>query len=72
MDMSESLSARRMGRGKADISQFQLEPWIDLPESVLWKLPELRDWQNRMRLREEANQDTLNQLARLMQNSKEE
>lgn len=70
--MSENINYRRMGSGKSSIGQFQLIPWIDIPEACLWRNPELRDWQQKMKQREEANQETLNQLARLIQNNKED
>lgn len=49
-----SPSAARMA-DKELKSRILWEQWIDIPERVLMRNPELREWNRLMKLRDEAN-----------------
>lgn len=59
-------SAQRMIDSVGLVTQLNWEPFVDLPESIMFRFPELREYNNRMRLRDEANRQKLEEeLSRL-------
>jgi hypothetical protein len=48
------------------VTSINWDPFVDLPESVMARFPELREWNNRLRLRDEANRQKIDEeLSRL-------
>lgn len=54
--MATNVNARRMGESSASIPQFPFEEWVPLPRMMLIRFPELREWNEEMRVRFEAVQ----------------
>lgn len=59
-------SAQRLADRPGLVTSINWDPWIDLPESVMQRIPELREWNHRLRLRDEANRQKIDdELSRL-------
>lgn len=52
-------STDRMRDDSGAVSAILWVPWERIPDSVLIRLPELRAWQERMILRDQANQQKI-------------
>jgi hypothetical protein len=52
-------STDRIRDDSGSVSAILWVPWERIPESVLVRLPELRSWQERMILRDQANQQKI-------------
>lgn len=59
-------SSQRMRDNIGLFTSIQWEPFVDIPESVMIRIPELREYNNRLRLRDEANREKIeNELSKL-------
>jgi len=64
--MATNLNAERMSDRVQAIGRIIWEPWVDVPESVMRRFPEMRSWNKSMRLRDESNRSRLDEeIARL-------
>ncbi len=52
-------SAKRMVYGPSNIPQFYPAEWIDLPQSILYRYPDLKAWTEAMKQRWETMQGAL-------------
>lgn len=48
-------SAKRLADRTGLLTAILWEPWVDLPEDIQVRMPTLREWNTRMRLRDESN-----------------
>ena len=48
-------SARRMEDASSLVTTISWDPFVDLPESIMLRFPDLREYNSRLRLRDEAN-----------------
>ncbi len=58
---------KRQAEGKASIPQFAIEDWVDLPVSIMFKFPDLREWNEQMKQRFQSMQIKLAERDRLEQ-----
>jgi hypothetical protein len=59
-------SAQRLADRPGLVTSINWDPWVDLPESVMARFPDLREWNHRLRLRDEANRQKIDdELSRL-------
>lgn len=65
--MPNNKDFRRMGGVQPLNAQFYFEPWVDLPEDIMFKFPSMREWNRIQRLRYEDLSDKFIQLARSLQ-----
>lgn len=62
-----SINARRMVQSPEAVQQFLIEHWQDLPETVMRRLPELREWNEIMKRKFELMQEKLAEFARTVE-----
>lgn len=61
-----SLSSQRLADKPGLVTSINWDPFVDLPEDFMLRFPSLREWNNRMRLRDEANRQKIDdELSRL-------
>jgi hypothetical protein len=70
--MAKPVDFRRMAGTDPSIAQFYFEPWIDLPQDVMFKYPSLREWNRQMSLRWTDLGDKFQMLSRNLQTKEEE
>lgn len=64
--MPTNINAERMADGKSAIVRIDWSQYVSMPESVLRRLPDLREWDRQNRLRDESNRSKIDQeLSRL-------
>lgn len=54
-------NADRMKSETPGVSSIMWEPWVDLPEWIMRKDGSWRDWNDKSRLRDEANRQKIEQ-----------
>ena len=52
-------SAQRMRDQVGLVTSISWDPFVDLPESIMLRFPELREYNNRLRLRDAANRQKI-------------
>lgn len=55
------INADRMKSETPGVSSIMWEPWVDLPEWIMRKDSSWRDWNDKSRLRDEANRQKIEQ-----------
>lgn len=50
-----SLSSQRLADKPGLVTSINWDPFVDLPEDFMLRFPTLREWNTRMRLRDESN-----------------
>lgn len=66
--MATNINADRMRDNVSALGRITWEPWINLPEDLMRRFPSMRDWNSRMKLRDENHRGKIDEeLARLQQ-----